>query len=148
MTAFHAALEGSVGRSWHCCSQEKDHMKTKVGRFCLFLMPCRSERREGRRAPRVDGRLHPRRAFPLIELLVVIAIIAILAGMLLPALSRAKSKGQAIVCRNNLKQLQMAWQMFTDDNDDIMPLTELDNGGPPHYRALPGSWVLGNSVLD
>ena len=78
----------------------------------------------------------------------VIAIIAILAGLLLPALSKAKSKGQAIVCLNNLSQLQMAWQMYTDDNYDMMPLTRLDNGGPPHFRALPGSWVLGNSFLD
>ena len=123
-------------------------MKTELGRFCLFLATCRGERREGWRAPRVKGPLHPRGAFTLIELLVVIAIIAILAGMLLPALSKAKSKGQAIVCLNNLSQLQKAWLMYTDDNDDMMPLTQLDNGGPPHYRALPGSWVLGNSILD
>ncbi len=38
--------------------------------------------------------------------------------------------------------------MYTDDNDDMMPLTELDNGGPPHYRARPGFWVSGNAVLD
>src|SRR3989442_14344933 len=57
-------------------------------------------------------------AFTLVELLVVIAIIAILAALLLPALSKAKSKAHSIACLNNLKQLQLAWTMYADDNRD------------------------------
>src|SRR5258708_18410923 len=62
-----------------------------------------------------------RAGFTLIELLVVIAIIAILASMLLPTLARAKEKGSRIACLNNLRQINLFMQLYTDDSNDVFP---------------------------
>lgn len=89
-------------------------------------------------------------AFTLIELLVVIAIIAILAALLLPALSKAKARAQSAVCQNNLKQLQTGWHLYLTDNNDLLVPNKDDESpeSPGFWISLPGSWVEGGAEID
>ena len=81
-------------------------------------------------------------AFTLIELLVVIAILAILASLLLPALSASKAKGEAITCANNIRQLSLAWHLYAADNADLL----VNNHGVVETLARRQTWA--NNVED
>lgn len=86
------------------------------------------------------ARFRRQAAFTLIELLVVIAIIAILAAMLLPALARAKAKGQNISCLNNMHQLTVCWYMYSSDNQDALVQNYIQ--GWPDWTG--NAWILGD----
>lgn len=87
---------------------------------------------------------NPRRAFTLIELLVVIAIIAILAAILFPVFARAREAARASSCRSNLKQMGTAWALYTQDYDEVAPLS---NTASPSYVLPNGATHTGGYLL-
>jgi prepilin-type processing-associated H-X9-DG protein/prepilin-type N-terminal cleavage/methylation domain-containing protein len=91
-------------------------------------------------------------AFTLVELLVVIAIIAVLAALLLPALSRSKERALTIGCLNHLRQLTLCWAMYAHDHNDVMPpnnsVYDIGTGQPIPGVDLNETWCPGNARAD
>jgi prepilin-type N-terminal cleavage/methylation domain-containing protein/prepilin-type processing-associated H-X9-DG protein len=90
------------------------------------------------------NRLKPATGFTLIELLVVIAIIAILAAMLLPALSKAKLKAQGIQCMNNHRQLTLGWRMYSEDNNEYLVFASTGGANGRSGGSVPVTPTMNN----
>src|SRR5215467_480464 len=90
-----------------------------------------------------QSNLQPRRGFTLIELLVVIAIIAILAAILFPVFAQAREKARAVSCLSNMKQVDLAWQMYLQDYDEVMVpmwVTHTGDAYPPGGDSNGGEY--------
>jgi prepilin-type processing-associated H-X9-DG protein len=114
-------------------------VNTSSGKHCF--RDSRLLRRLWLRAKR-RGRNDPADGLTVVELLVAISIIAILAGLLLTALTRAKAKAQGIACVDNIRQLMLAWKMYIDDNNGRLVRNAAFNG-IGRYRADSGGWIHG-----
>lgn len=86
-----------------------------------------------------DGQKGSGSGFTLIELLVVIAILVILAGLLMPSLTRAKSRAQSVLCVNHLKQLGLSWQLYADDHEAQVPPNSVEASGP--HKTWVQGWL-------
>lgn len=86
--------------------------------------------------------------FTLIELLVVISILALCAGLLLPTLGQVRNRAQGVVCLANLGQLQLAFRLYTDNEEDGRIPSNLITWVKGRSISVPGSWVLGDARTD
>ena len=113
----------------------------------------RVKAQKNRVAPRSPRRALPlRRGFTIIELTAVVAIITVLVSLLTAALNQTKQQAMRISCLDNLKQLNLAWQMYADDFEGALPLNQTAKG-PLHHRipllnSSTNSWVAGNPRFD
>ena len=87
-----------------------------------------------------------RRGFTLIELLAVIGVIAVLFSLLLPALNASKRRAQGVICLNNLKHVHLAWNMYANDNGDILP--GVTGGSFTGWDRWVSGWLALNSSSD
>jgi prepilin-type N-terminal cleavage/methylation domain-containing protein/prepilin-type processing-associated H-X9-DG protein len=112
-------------------------------------MTCRAKQYDCSQAS-AERKARRQKGFTITELMVVITIMTVLSAILLPALNKSRSRSHAITCLNNLRQLQLSWQMYPDDNEDILPANNYVNGFKMGMLTVSSgpSWCPGDAIND